>query len=350
MKEWKDYIIKFQKLCKIHSYDDTVPFIKEMEIFLLKKIQEEPDNIDHHLALASVRLELRYSEEDAIKYIESFLDKYKKPLTNQEKARIYTNIAYYYSESFEPEKEIIMLELAHKQGSEYIQTYYALGLYHFGKRNFDEAKKMFKKVYKASQSPRNIFNYAVALFATKDYEKAQDIFQSLYAKNSEYEGLELALAYCNICLNNRDAAIKILERLDVSVYYFDIAAGFCALGEYEKCLSIFYEDKNLDRSGEDFLYSAFICDKPNFELAVKDKLCELKNNLKEDEEKIISEDYTEEEKQEDIDFSLKELNNFKETINKIKQNIKPTNLLTLCPEWRCYLIDCVRHQQIPTEK
>ncbi len=346
MDKLKEYIKKFQEVACQMDYNDTVPLLKEIEIFLMEKIKEEPNNIDYILAFASVRMELRYGEEDAIKWIEDFFNKNKNSLTNEQKARIYTNLAFYYSESYEPEKEIVMLELAQKMESKYYQTYYALGLYYFDEeKNYPKAKIMFKNAYDLLKCPESIFNYGVALYMTQEYQKAKTMFQTVFSENTQFEYVDLALAYCEIRLGNRDKALKILESLNVNEYTFFISSGFFVLDEYKKCLNI-YESENLYRGEEDFLYSAFLYNQPLFENVVKDNLEELENDVKEYQEKVITEKYTQEEKQDDIEYFLGRLKTFKLLVADIRQGIKPNCRLELFPKFGCYLIDCIRHQKI----
>ena len=60
--------------------------------------------------------------------MEEFLRKYTEELSDTEKARVYTNLAFYHNGEIE---EYNYLVKAEKLNSPYIETYSGLALYHF---------------------------------------------------------------------------------------------------------------------------------------------------------------------------------------------------------------------------
>ncbi|WP_261787990.1 tetratricopeptide repeat protein [Fusobacterium polymorphum] len=77
------------------NYEQTVPVFEEFRNFLNELLNKYPTNVDIICILASVELELGY-QETAIKLLEDFILKYKDVISNIDKARIYTNLGFYY--------------------------------------------------------------------------------------------------------------------------------------------------------------------------------------------------------------------------------------------------------------
>ena len=77
------------------NYEQMVPVFEEFRNFLNELLNKYPTNVDIICILASVELELGY-QETAIKLLEDFILKYKDVISNIDKARIYTNLGFYY--------------------------------------------------------------------------------------------------------------------------------------------------------------------------------------------------------------------------------------------------------------
>lgn len=69
-------------------------------------------------------------EKNSQLILEKFLEKYSDELNDVEKAKVYTNLAFYYNDECNI-KEYEYLSAAVKLNSPYIETYRGLALYHF---------------------------------------------------------------------------------------------------------------------------------------------------------------------------------------------------------------------------
>ncbi len=114
--------------------------------------------------------------------MEDFLEKYINELNDVEKAKVYTNLAFYYNDEGNI-KEYDYLSAAVKLKSPYIETYRGLALYHFSayreKGSVEELKeslRAFEKGRTVSDGYEMNFGYAVCLFELKEYEKAKGHF------------------------------------------------------------------------------------------------------------------------------------------------------------------------------
>ena len=85
--EYKENIFK--------NYSQTEHVLENFRTYLKDLFLKYPSNVDIVCVLASVELELRY-EKNAIKLLEDFVLKYNEEINAVDKARIYTNLGFYY--------------------------------------------------------------------------------------------------------------------------------------------------------------------------------------------------------------------------------------------------------------
>ena len=109
------------------NYDILQQYAESFRMYLISLMCEYPNNVDVACALATVEQVLR-REENSIQLLEEFLRKYTEELSDTEKARVYTNLAFYHNGEIE---EYNYLVKAEKLNSPYIETYRGLALYHF---------------------------------------------------------------------------------------------------------------------------------------------------------------------------------------------------------------------------
>ena len=132
----------------LKDYEKSKEYFKKMQKYLLKKQVKSPSNVDIVCTLASVNLELRDDETKCIELLEEFLNRFGDILDKSQKARIYTNIAFYDDFS---KYRLDCLIKAHELKSPFVETYKALGLYYFSEyqlykdeTNLSLSKKYFK--------------------------------------------------------------------------------------------------------------------------------------------------------------------------------------------------------------
>lgn len=345
----------------LKDYEKSKEFLQRMQNYLLKKQTEFSNNIDIICTLASVKLELRENKDDCIKLLECFLHKFENILNNTQKARIYTNMAFYADYSTLTLK---YLKKAFNLQSNFSQTYKGLGLYYFSEYEIYKdikilslSKKYFEIAKNMNENYENNFNYAVCLYELNEYEKAKEIFINLLKQYPNRRRIMLCISYCEAYLKNKEKAKFYLQQIkscidnnycletdEISEY--EIYNVYYMLNELDEYLNYWSEDDILKyyiADMEHYFYALWIKNKKELFFKFEKQYKEyFKNSIK---EAIIDEDYeSEEEKQEFIDDCKKEAKEFDEMISNIKNGIlKPEIKLPLYPEYSCFVIDCIRH-------
>ena len=211
-------------------------------------LNECPNSVNSACELAYAESQSR-RERNSQLILEAFLEKYRDKLSDVEKAKVYTNLAFYYSDE-ENIKEYNYLSAAVKLKSPYIETYRGLALYHFSayreKGSVEELKeslRAFEKGRTVSDGYEMNFGYAVCLFELKEYEKAKVIFEELLKSYPNRMRLLVCIAYCDVYLGNKKKALDRLKQIklggDVAyhlsndeVFEFDIIDAYYILDEY----------------------------------------------------------------------------------------------------------------------
>ena len=184
---WQNLKTEYETAYKVSIFSDynvLMQYAERFGSYLRGLVQEYPFDVDVVCALATVEQVLRH-EENSIQLLEEFLRKYIEELSDTDKARVYTNLAFYYNDEGNI-KEYDYLSAAIKLKSPYIETYRGLALYHFSayreKGSVEELKeslRAFEKGRTVSNDYEMNFGYAVCLFELKQYEKAKVIFEEL---------------------------------------------------------------------------------------------------------------------------------------------------------------------------
>ena len=343
------------------DYDKSLPYFEKMQELLLGMQKEDKNNVDVACLLASVRMELRDSYDTCAKLLLDFLNDNKNCLSDNDKARIYTNIGYYIGfDSSTPE----YLLKAENLSSPYAETYKGLGLYYFSEyerdnsdKNLEIAIKYFEKADTISKDYVNHFNYAASLYENKKYQEAKIIFENLLAKYPHRMRLILALSYCEIFLGNKERAAFYLSQVKCGqdknyslstdeISEYQVYDSYYVLDEYDtfldNCKDIicnYYTD-----DWEHYYYTLWIKNKKDeFYTLVNSTVSKLEESIKEAE---IDEDYdSPDEKEEYIKSYKEDLVKYRAMIKDIEDGCKkPEITLNLYPEYECFLIDCLRHK------
>lgn len=178
------------------NYNKATPFVNKFNVFLNENYKETPTNIDIVCALATVMLELR-QEKEGIALLEEFLKTYEEELSNEDKARLYTNLAYYHSEYdseyYAEDKDIKYLLKAVNLNSPFLETYKGLAFYYFNDYAFEESKDSLEKSLKTYERALQLtdgydykLGYASCLFELENIMKQKRLFKS-YWKNTPIE-------------------------------------------------------------------------------------------------------------------------------------------------------------------
>lgn len=323
-------------------------------------LNECPNSVNSACELAYAESQSR-RERNSQLILEAFLEKYRDKLSDVEKAKVYTNLAFYYSDE-ENIKEYNYLSAAVKLKSPYIETYRGLALYHFSayreKGSVEELKKSlhtFEKGRIVSNDYEMNFGYAVCLFELKKYEKAKAIFEELLKSYPNRMKLLVCIVYCDVYLGNKKQALDRLKQIklggDVAyhlsndeVFEFDIIDVYFILDEYSLFLDECEKAKeHCDLSDGPYYFGLWIMNQHDmFHREVDKQRNEILTCI---EDAKMDEDFdSEEEKQEYINSWEDDLENLNLLEHKIKdENFKPTVELKLWPIYGCYLIDCLTH-------
>ena len=318
-------------------------------------LNECPNSIDSACELAYAESQAR-REKNSQLILEKFLEKYSDELNDVEKAKVYTNLAFYYNDEGNI-KEYEYLSAAVKLNSPYIETYRVLALYHFSsyadKGSVEELERSlltYEKGRSISYNYEMNFGRAVCLFELKEYEKAKTIFLQLLENYPNRMRLFLCIAYCDVYLGNKIQSLDYLKKIkiggdptyqrDDEIWEFDIFNAYYVLDEYK----LFLEECEKAKSTCDLNYGPYyfglwtMNQHDQFYLEVIKQRTEILACI---EDVKIDDDFaSEEERQEYLQCWEDDLESLNILEHKIKyENYKPTVKLKLWPIYGCYLID-----------
>ena len=318
-------------------------------------LNECPNSVDSACALAYAESHAR-REKNSQLILEKFLEKYSDKLNNVEKAKVYTNLAFYYNDEGNI-KEYEYLSAAVKLNSPYLETYRGLALYHFSsyadKGSVEELERsllIYEKGRSISDNYEMNFGRAVCLFELKEYEKAKTIFLQLLENYPNRMRLLLCIAYCDVYLGNKIQSLDYLKKIkiggdpayqrDNEIWEFDIFDAYYVLDEYK----LFLEECEKAKSTCDLNYGPYyfglwiMNQHDQFYLEVDKQRTEILACI---EDVKIDDDFaSEEERQEHLQCWEDDLEALSTVVHKIKnENYKPVVELKLCPINDCYLID-----------
>lgn len=340
------------------NYDILQQYAESFRMHLISLMCEYPNNVDVACALATVEQVLR-REESSIELLEEFLRKYTDVLSHTEKARVYTNLAFYHKGEIEEYNYLVKTE---KLKSPYIETYRGLALYHFSSYEnsgsveaLTKSLHTFEKGLTVANDYEMNFGRAVCLFELKEYDKAKTNFEELLKDYPNRMRLLLCIAYCDMYLGNKKQALNRLKQIKIGVdsaYHldnddiseFDIIDAYYILDEY----GLFLEEcekakEHCDLSYGPYYFGLWIMNQHDrFYHEVNKQRTEILACI---EDAKMDEDFdSEEEKQDYIKSWEDDLKNLNLLEHKIKdENYKPVVELKLWPIYECYLIDCLTH-------
>ena len=359
---WQNLKTEYETTYKVSIFSDynvLKEYVECFKTYLNGLLHEHPHDLNIVCALATVEQVLRH-EENSIQLLEEFLRKYIEELSDTEKARVYTNLAFYYNDEGNI-KEYDYLYAAVKLNSPYIETYRGLALYHFSayreKGSVEELKESlhaFEKGRTVSDGYEMNFGYAVCLFELKQYEKPKVIFEELLKDYPNRMRLLLCIAYCDVYLGNKKQALEYLKYikngddpeyyLDDEICEFDIFYAYYVLDEYRLFLEECEKAKEYcDLSEGPYYFGLWTMNQHDqFHREVDKQRTEILACI---ENAKMDEDFdSEEEKQDYIKSWEDDLENLNLLEHKIKdENYKPMVELKLWPIYGCYLIDCLIH-------
>ena len=318
-------------------------------------LDECPNSVESACELAHIESQFR-REKNSQLILEKFLEKYSDELNDVEKAKVYTNLAFYYNDEGNI-KEYEYLFAAVKLNSPYIETYRGLALCHYSayadKGSVEELERSlltYEKGQSISDNYEMNFGRALCLFELKEYEKAKTIFLKLLENYPNRMRLFLCIAYCDVYLGNKIQSLDYLKKIkiggdpayqrDDEIWEFDIFNAYYVLEEYK----LFLEECEKAKSSCDLNYGSYyfglwiMNQHDQFYLEVDKQRTEILACI---EDVKIDDDFaSEEERQEHLQCWEDDLEALSTVVHKIKyENYKPVVELKLWPIYDCYLID-----------
>ena len=360
---WQNLKTEYETTYKesiFNDYNVLMQYAERFGSYLRSLMQEHPLDVDVVCALATVEQVLRH-EENSIHLLEDFLGTYSDELSDTDKARVYTNLAFYYNDERHI-KEYDYLSTAVKLNSPYIETYRGLALYHFSSYEdngsleaLTECLRTYEKGLTVSNDYEMNFGRGVCLFELKEYEKAKSIFEQLLANHPNRMRLLLCIAYCDAYLGNKKQALECLKQIKIGpdvayhlsiddIYDFELFNAYYVLGEYELFLAECEKvEEDCDLSGGPYYFGLWNTNQHDrFYCEVDKQRTELLECI--EDVKAVEDFDSEEEKQSYIQSWEDDLEQINMLEHKIKQgNYKPEVKLKLWPIYGCYLIDCLTH-------
>ena len=339
--------------------------------YLLKETVKNPEDVSVVCQLAGVCYLSRKC--DGIEILETFLKRNFDILTEDEKFRIYADLAYLCEDMGCMEEEAIdYLEKAIKINSNNADIYYRLSAICFYAKMYQKSLENIEIACKMSDEAKYSYGYALILIQNKEYKKAEKILDDLLMEDSNNIKYHFYRVLCEIYLGNKDTGniekllkkikeFEMLEKTDYEKYLnwltyegfhtFDedvIKDLYYLCGNYEKYCK-YAENVNFNLEANymaPYLYSLKQLNKfEKIDKILKEAEKEIFQNIKEiktDEE--YRKDTTEEELLEMIEDEKQKLKNINLVLEKIlNTDFKPKMEIFMYLKYECWLLDCPQH-------
>ena len=367
----KKYIYKIWEKMGNEDRTEYDVALENYRKYLLKETVKNPEDVSVVCQLAGVCYLSRRC--DGIEILETFLKRNFDILTEDEKFRIYVDLAYLCEDMGCMEEEAIdYLEKAIKINSNNADIYYRLSAICFYAKMYQKSLENIEIACKMSNETKYSYGYALILIKSKEYKKAEKILDDLLMEDSDNIKYHFYRVLCKIYLGNKDTEniekllekikeFEMLEKTDYEKYLnwltyegfhtFDedvIKDLFYLCDNYEKYCeyadkSNFYLEAN---SIAPYLYSLKQLRKfEKINKIVKKAEKEILQNIediKNDEE--CQKNMTEEEILEIIKSEKKRLANINLVSEKIlNTDFKPKMEITMFFKYECWMADCPQH-------
>ena len=199
--------------------------------YLLKETVKNPEDVSVVCQLAGVCYLSRRC--DGIEILETFLKRNFDILTEDEKFRIYVDLAYLCEDMGCMEEEAIdYLEKAIKINSNNADIYYRLSAICFYAKIYQKSLENIEIACKMSDETKYSYGYALILIQNKEYKKAEKILDDLLMEDSNNIKYHFYRVLCEIYLGNKDTENeKILDDLlmedsdNIKYHFYRVLCG-----------------------------------------------------------------------------------------------------------------------------
>ena len=367
----KKYIYKIWEKMGNEDRTEYDVALENYRKYLLKETTKNPEDVSVVCQLAGVCYLSRKC--DGIEILETFLKKNFDILTEDEKFRMYADLAYLCEDMGCMEEEAIdYLEKAIKINSNNADIYYRLAGICFHVKMYQKSLENIEIACKMSDEAKYSYGYALILIQNKEYKKAEKILDDLLIENPDNIKYHFYRDLCKIYLGNKDTGniekllekikeFEMLEKTDYEKYLNwltyegfntidngDIKDLYYLCGNYEKYCK-YAENVNFNLEANymaPYLYSLKQLGKfEKINKIVKKAEKEILQNIEEiknDEE--CQKNMTEEEILEIIKSEKKRLANINLVSEKIlNTDFKPKMEITMFFKYECWMADCPQH-------
>lgn len=351
------YIKYIQQEVKDKEFDDYVHVFHEYKNYLESCIKKNPKDIEAICQLAAVYLELRYDENTSIKLINGALTNFADEINVIDKSRIYINLAFLYESNDDQKNSLYYLEEAIKLNPNIPNAYNELARIRMENNFAGDILSLFERACSLSSKMKYQYNYAVALFQYGYILKAKALFEGLLPKYQDERLVLYGYGVCCFYTGNKRKAIEIANKLaqgknDDYIFESEIADLYFLCGEYPKHNEM-YNNSEIEYYSDarwlaPYFYGLKVQGKmEELQAKLTEVITEKNNKIIETEAEELDDDFTETEKNEDIQEYQKEKNEIIIAFEKIiNEDYKPEIKIKLWLMYGCYMIDCPRHQSL----
>ena len=367
----KKYIYKIWEKLKNEDRTEYDVALENYRKYLLKETTKNPEDVSVVCQLAGVCYLSRKCNGIAI--LETFLKRNFDILTQDEKFRIYADLAYLCKDMVCMEEEAIdYLEKAIKINSNNADIYYRLSAICFYAKIYQKSLENIEIACKMSDEAKYSYGYALILIQNKEYKKAEKILDDLLMEDSNNIKYHFYRVLCKIYLGNKDTEniekllekikeFEMLEKTDYEKYLnwltyegfntidnSNIKDLYYLCGNYEKYCK-YAENVNFNLEANymaPYLYSLKQLNKfEKIDRILKEAEKEIFHNIEEMEtDEEYQKDTTEEELLEMIEDEKQRLENINLVSKKIlNTDFKPKMEIFMFFENECWLLDCPQH-------
>jgi len=352
---WKSHVLEIQETIRSSKkYEDYVPLLENYKHELELALATHPSHVTLASQLASIYMELRHGADESIKILEDILDQHSTTLTSDDQSRLLTNLAYHHSEGYYEPVAIKYLKKAVKLGSNYEQTYAGLGLLLAGEEAYQEAVDCFEKLIILSNDIKYRYNLAVSLYGNGKIQEASGLFEAILEENEQHVKAMYGLATCYATSGEFAKALMLADKMIATgeMENDDLPDIYFLCGEYQLHCEAHQDGAGLRyyfHAGwlAPYFYSLMALGQRE-ELALKYKEIMKEKQLEYDEAVVeeMDEGETEEERRFHLLNLKAEIQEIEEAYERVLAGEKPEIQARLWCEYECYLIDCVRHQEM----
>jgi len=331
----KKYIYKIWEKLENEDRTEYDVALENYRKYLLKETVKNPEDVSVVCQLAGVCYLSRKC--DGIEILETFLKRNFDILTEDEKFRMYADLAYLCEDrGCMEEKAIDYLEKAIKINSNNADIYYRLAGICFHVKMYQKSLENIEIACKMSDEAKYSYGYALILIQNKEYKNIEKLLEKIkefeMLEKTDYEKYLNWLTYEGFHTFDEDV-IK-------DLYYL--------CGNYEKYCK-YAENVNFNLEANymaPYLYSLKQLNKfEKIDKILKEAEKEIFHNIEEmktDEE--YQKDTTEEELLEMIEDEKQKLKNINLVLEKIlNTDFKPKLEIFMFFENECWLLDCPQH-------